>query len=198
VKTPDPLLPAGDGHTELTDDDRQGLIPSYISTRAELYDAEQANILRGLPGRPPSSNDVLDDLYLRELHHSLFGEVWTWAGKYRRRETNIGVDPDRIPADVHQLVGDARAWVSFATYEIDETAVRFHHRLVAIHPFPNGNGRHGRIAANLLVVALGGEEFSWGSGQEVTTDALRKQYLDALRHADNAGDFAPLLLFARS
>jgi len=194
----DPLLPSGDGHTPLTDEELEGLLPSYISTRGELYDAEQANIVRGLPRTPPSCDELLDDKYLRDLHSAIFDEVWAWAGKYRKSEKNIGIDPDFIATELRTLVGNAAAWVRYGTYERDELAMRFHVRLVTIHPFPNGNGRHGRIAANYLVMCLGGEPFSWGAGQDVNTDELRQQYLSALRHAESTEDFAPLLSFARS
>ena len=194
----DPLLPSGDGHTPLTDEDLEGLRLTYISTRGELYDAEQGNIVRGLPRTPPSCDELLDDKYLRDLHRAMFDEVWAWAGRYRLREKSIGIDPDEIAAEVRALVDDARAWVEYRTYERDELALRFHVRLEAIHPFPNGNGRHGRIAANYLVMCLGGAPFSWGATQDVTTDELRKRYLGALRHGESTGDFAAFVSFART
>ena len=190
------LLPLGDGHTELTEDDRVGLIPSYITTRDDLFVAEQRNIAFALLRRPPSLATLLDDRHLRDLHRNMFGHVWEWAGRYRRRETNIGIDPRQIPVSVRTLVDDAIAWVDNETYESDELAVRFHHRLVAIHPFPNGNGRHSRIAAEYLVMALGRPRFSWGIGLDVTTDDLRTAYRQALQQAD-AGDIGELLAFAR-
>lgn len=192
----DPLLPEGDGHTALSDDDRLGLIPSYIATRRELFDAEQRNIALALLRRQPTADQLLDDAYLRHLHGAMFNEVWTWAGRYRRTETNIGIDPTLISTEVRNLVDDARGWRSFGSYEPDELAVRFHHRLVAIHPFPNGNGRHGRIAADFLIAALGQEKFTWGAGLQVTTDDLRLAYRRALERADH-GDLTDLIVFAR-
>ncbi len=191
------LLPLGDGHTELTEDDRVGLIPSYITTRGDLFVAEQRNIAFALLRRPPSLATLLDDRYLRDLHRNMFGHVWEWAGRYRRRETNIGIDPRQIPASVRTLVDDAIAWVDNETYEPDELAVRFHHRLVVTHPFPNGNGRHGRIAAEYLVMALGRPRFGWGIGLDVNTEDLRAAYRHALQRAD-AGQIRDLLAFARS
>ena len=194
----DPLVPIGQGHTELSDGDRDGLIPSYISTRGELNDAEQRNILRALARRrSPTADELLDEQYLRGLHKAMFGEVWAWAGRYRKRETNIGIEPARIPAEVRSLTDDARSWIEHDTYEPDELCVRFHHRLVAIHPFPNGNGRHGRIAADHLIMALGGDRFGWGAGLGVTTEELRARYLEALRLADGF-DMEALVAFARS
>ncbi len=193
----DPLAPLGDGHTELSGDDRLGLLPTYIATLGELFDAEQRNIAEALLRRGPTVEQLLDDKYLRNLHEAMFGQVWRWAGNYRRKETNIGVDPSQIPVQVRTLVDDVRAWMEYGTHERDELSVRFHHRLVAIHPFPNGNGRHGRIAADYLVTALQGESFSWGAGLNVNTQALRAAYVGALQRAD-AGDIGALLDFART
>lgn len=191
------LLPLGDGHTALSEDDSRGLIPTYIATRADLFEAEQRNIAQALLRRPPSTEQLLDDGYLRELHRALFRDVWRWAGTYRKTDTNIGIEWPRIPVAVRDLAADARAWVAFETYPPDELATRFHHRLVAVHPFPNGNGRHGRIAADYLIQALGRPRFTWGARLEVSTDELRAAYRSALQQAD-AGDIAPLLAFVRA
>jgi Fic-DOC domain mobile mystery protein B len=194
----DPLVPVGDGHTELSDNDRHGLLLSYISTRGELNDAEQRNILDGtVVRRPPSADELLDDVYLRALHKAMFGQVWRWAGHYRKLETNIGIEPARISTEVRSLTDDAQSWIQHETYDPDELCVRFHHRLVAIHPFPNGNGRHGRIAADYLIRALGRTPFSWGSGLRVTTEQLRAGYLEALQLADGY-EIGALISFARS
>ena len=193
----DPLVPVGDGHTELSEDDRQGLLPTYIATRGDLFDAEQRNISAALlRRRAPRPSDLLDDRYLRDLHKAMFGEVWVWAGQYRKTQTNIGYDPRQIATAVRLLVDDARAWVERDTFPPDELAVRFHHRLVAIHPFPNGNGRHGRIAANYLIAGLGGDPFGWGAGLDTTTEELRAAYLHAIQQADR-DDISHLLAFAR-
>ncbi len=193
----DPLLPTGDGHTELTDEDRDGLIPTYISTRGELYEAEQKSIAEALLRKAPTDRQVLDDKYLRELHKSMFGQVWKWAGKYRPRETNIGIEPNAIASEVRKLTQDTAAWIEYETYEQLEIVVRFHHRLIQIHPFPNGNGRFGRVAADMLSVALGGENLSWGSHLDVDTAKLRHRYLQAL-HASDKGDMRQLVDFASS
>ena len=190
------LVPPGDGHTELSEEDRLGLIPTYIATRGELFDAEQRNIALALLRRPPSVATLLDDAYLRHLHEAMFDRVWEWAGRYRLRETNIGIAPEGIPSAVRTLVDDAVAWADYSTYEPDELAIRFHHRLVSVHPFPNGNGRHGRIAADYLVVALGREPFGWGAGLDLETDELRAAYRDGLRRADE-GEILELVAFAR-
>lgn len=193
----DGLLPIGDGHTELDEDERRGLIPTYISTKGDLYEAEQSNIARAMLRRRPTIDQLLDDKYLRDLHRALFGDVWRWAGSYRQRETNLGVDPGQIAAGVRTLVDDVRAWIEHSTYDSDEIAVRYHHRLVAIHPFPNGNGRFSRIAADRLASRLGRDPFTWGSRLNLETKALRLQYRTALQRADG-GDTADLVTFARS
>jgi len=193
----DALIPLGDGHTELSEDDRRGLIPTYIATRGELFEAEQRNITEGVRGRHPTSVKLVDDKYLRELHRAMFDKVWKWAGKYRRRETNIGIDVADISVAVLELVRDVNTWVESDAFGPDELAIRFHHRLVAIHPFPNGNGRHGRIASDLLVTALDETPFTWGAGLPASTDELRQRYIAALRRSDE-GNIAELIEFARS
>jgi Fic-DOC domain mobile mystery protein B len=193
----DALLPIGDGHTDLSEEDRLGLLPTYIATRGELFDAEQRNIVEALLRPSPTTARMLDDRYLRELHRAMFGAVWGWAGSYRRRETNIGIDPLRISTEVRTLVDDAKAWVEHGSYERDELCVRFHHRLVYIHPFVNGNGRHGRVAADHLVASLGGDRFTWGAGSRVGTAELRTAYRRALVVADQ-GDLTELVRFARA
>jgi Fic-DOC domain mobile mystery protein B len=198
VPTVDPLLPLGDGHTPLDDGDREALKASYVSTRGELNEAEQENILRVITRRrPPTVDALLNDRYLRELHRAMFGDVWTWAGRYRRRETTIGIDPAQIAVAVRNLVADGRVCVDSGVESHDTIGVRFHHRLVSIHPFPNGNGRHSRLAADYLVRALGQDRFSWGADLALETPDLRQRYLDALRRADD-GDLADLVSFARS
>lgn len=193
----DALLPLGDGHTELLAEDQDGLIPTYIATRGELFDAEQRNISQALLRRPPLTEEVLDDKYLRDLHSAMFGQVWKWAGQYRTRETNIGIEPSQIAVAVRSLVDDVTWWTDSETFAIDEIAMRFHHRLVAIHPFRNGNGRHGRVAADYLARALGSEPFTWGRFLDLPTNELREAYQSALQQAD-AGAIKPLLTFARS
>ena len=195
----DQLLPVGDGHTLLGADDLWGLKLSYITTRGELNEAEQANILRATGrARPPSVNTLLDDLYLRRLHQRMFGDVWSWAGKYRTVETHIGIDPVRISVAVRNLVEDGRVWVEAAADEPDLIAAQFHSRLVAIHPFANGNGRHSRVAADYLVLALERPAFTWGANQTASIEELRRQYIAALLGAEKDNDLDPLVGFARS
>ena len=195
----DPLIPVGDGHTELPDEDRDALIPTYISTLGELFAAEQENIAKALFGRHPSVDELLDDFYLRQLHRGMFDRVWKWAGRYRKREANIGIDPYQIATAVKSLTVDAAMRVHSASLSEEVIALRFHHRLVQIHPFVNGNGRHGRIAADLLMNAFGRPAFTWGRNQKVSTAKLRSEYLAALRRMDAVvEDVSDLIHFAHS
>jgi Fic-DOC domain mobile mystery protein B len=194
----DPLFDEDDeANTPLTAEEREQLIPTYITLRSELNEAEQINIAQNNRwlGRM-RKRDVLDDGFLRALHKRMFGDVWKWAGQYRLTPRNIGIDAYRIPVEVRQLVDDVRFWVENETYAPDEIAVRFSHRLVSIHPFPNGNGRHSRMAADLLVMQLGQPRFTWGRQSLVDAGQTRKAYVTALQAAD-AGEIARLLGFGR-
>lgn len=192
-----PLEEQNDASTPLTEEELAELIPSYISLRRELNDAEQANILEAEEWAFTRKRDVLDERFLNNLHKRMFGRVWRWAGRYRRSGKNVGIDAYRIPQELRQLLGDCRFWVENATYKPDEIAARFHHKLVWIHLYPNGNGRHARLAADLLLVALGQPRFTWGSVNLVDPGKTRKVYVEALRAADHH-DIAPLLEFVRS
>ena len=190
-----------DDATPLTPSERDGLKQSWITTRNDLNEAEQENILKGAAwarrARSRKPLDLLRDDFSLNLHKRMFGDVWNWAGTFRRTERNIGIAPQRVAAEVPMMFDDLRFWVEHQTYPADEIAVRLHHRLVAIHPFPNGNGRHARLMADLLIERLGGESFSWGGGSLADTGQLRAAYVKALRIADNH-DIGPLLAFARS
>lgn len=195
---PDPLFARDDdANTPFTAEEREALIPSYITLRHELNEAEQINIGAALRWADARRRDILDRGFLSELHRRMFGDVWRWAGQYRATARNIGVEPHRIATDTQQAIDDARYWVEHATYPPDEIAVRFSHRLVAIHPFPNGNGRFSRLAGDLLARQLGQPPFTWGRVNLVSAGETRARYVEALRAADNH-DIAPLLLFARS
>src|SRR5665213_1117191 len=187
-----------DNATPLTVEEQRDLIPSDISNRRELNDVEQANILRGqdwaLRRRKP---DLATETFIADLRGRMFGDVWRWAGKFRRSERNLGIPFYRIPVDLRQLLNEVKGWIEYKAYSPDEIAVRFHHGLVAIHPFPNGNGRHARLMADLLVMQLKGGRFSWGRANLRDFGEMRARYIAALKAADNH-DCGPLLTFARS
>lgn len=186
-----------DHATPLTPAEGRDLIPAHISSRDELNEAEQENILRGQDWALRRRSDLLSERFIRKLHKQMLGDVWRWAGKFRTSERNLGIEYWEIPAAVRQLLDDAKTWIEFRRFPPDEIAVRFHHRLVQIHPFPNGNGRHSRLMADLLIMDLGGERFSWGSAQFQSAGEVRRCYVTALQTADQH-DYGPLLGFARS
>ncbi len=186
-----------DASTPLTTEEQEQLIPAYITLRHELNEAEQSNILTAEEWAFGRQRNVLDEAFLANLHQRMFGRVWRWAGTWRRTDRNIGIDAYRIPQALRQLIDDCRYWIDYATYQPDEIAARLHHRLVFIHPFPNGNGRHARLAADLLLVMLERPRFSWGRINLVDAGETRQTYIAALRAADNH-DMAPLLEFVRS
>ncbi|HEY5567647.1 MAG TPA: mobile mystery protein B [Gammaproteobacteria bacterium] len=193
----DALGPDDDVGTPLSVEEREGLIPSYITLRGELNEAEQANILEAEDWAFARNRDVLGEGFMNNLHKRMYGNVWRWAGQYRTSGKNIGVDAYRIPTELRQLLDDCRYWIGHDTYEPDEIAARFHHKLVWIHPYPNGNGRHARLAADLLLKWLGRARFSWGGDSLIGASELRARYIMALQAADNH-DLGPLQEFVRS
>ena len=193
----DPLFEADDAATPLTSEEKLGLMPSYITFRRELNEAEQINVTRAEQWAFSRKRDVLNEAYLRRLHKQMFQDVWTWAGEFRTSERNIGVEPWRIVTELRELLENVRYWIAHQTYTADEIAARFHHKLVWIHCFANGNGRHGRLATDLLLVNLGQPRFTWGCQSLVNAGDTRRSYVAALRAADNR-DIQPLLKFVRS
>lgn len=199
IEGADRLSFQGDGQTPLQPDDLEGLVPDWVSTRGDLDEVEQRNIAdarRRWFARSTNLARTLDDSALRDLHRDMFGDVWRWAGHYRPRETSVGIDPTRIASEVRKLCGNAAAWFESAPDDRSqrEALARFHHRLVSIHPFLNGNGRHARLATDLLARDLAQAVPTWG---EALPDTERiATYLDALRTADrDANDLEPLITF---
>lgn len=193
------LLAHEPGATPLSPDDLKGLIPTYITTRAQLNTAEQQNILDAIAwtSRRRPIHEILTEDFVFALHEKMFSQVWRWAGDVRQANTNIGVDYWTIRAELRNLLEDARTWITNEVYPPDEMAVRLKHRMVRIHPFRNGNGRHSRMMADIAIKALGGEYFSWGGRNLVEPSEARESYMRALYTAD-AHDVRPLLLFSRS
>ena len=159
---------------------------------ANIADAEA-----WLEKRLKSTQSILTFDFLLELHRRMFNKVWNWAGTFRKAEKNIGVAPAAIREELQKLFLDTELWIEKGIFPVDELAARFHHRLVQIHPFPNGNGRHARLMTEALLTQLGAAPFSWGSGNLVAQGAVRDPYLSALRRAD-VGDWAPLFAFVRA
>jgi Fic-DOC domain mobile mystery protein B len=193
-------FPEPEDGTPLSTGEQEGLIPN-LATRQELNEWERANILLGLEWafnqRGWRRLDPLSETFVRELHRRMFDQTWRWAGTYRASEKNLGVPHFQVREAVAVLLGDARFWIEHQTYPPDEIAVRLHHRMVVIHPFANGNGRHARLLADVLARKLGRPEFSWGAASTVRNEELRRRYIHALRMADK-NEIGPLLEFARS
>ena len=176
-----------DGATPLDPDEMEGLRFKHIATRGELDQLEQANIVEGMNWlRKQKTPDVLTEAFVRDLHKQLFGQVWKWAGSFRNTEKNIGIDPRQVAIQLRQLLDDAQYWIDNDTYPAKELAARFHHKLVYIHLFPNGNGRHARIMADAILTKLMAEPvIDWAGGYRLEQmNERRDQYIAALRAAD--------------
>ena len=186
-----------DGATPLEHDELTALIPTHISTQRELNAWEATNILDSLDWAF-RQKEILTISFLQNLHKRMFDKTWKWAGQFRKSEKNIGVAWQKVPEMLKNLCDDVQYQIEHKTFSADEIAIRFHHRLVFIHPFSNGNGRHARLAANLLIKQLGQKQFTWGMNQDLTEEsAVRKEYIQALQLADK-GDYKKLITFARS
>lgn len=184
------------GQTPMNVEQLIGLKIPMIHTHAQINALEQANINEAL--RWLMHKRTLPSLMTKEfvchLHKLMFGRVWRWAGTFRKVETNIGVTWYLIPAELNVLLADLHYWIQYKTYSAVEIAVRFKFRLVSIHCFPNGNGRHARLMADLLMqYTFGLARFSWGAH---STGDVRKIYMSAIQQAE-AGDFEPLIYFAQ-
>ncbi len=186
-----------EGATPLDPDEIEGLKHKHVTTRGELDHLEQVNMQSGLQWMKKSrKKDILNEKFVRDLHKKLFGDVWKWAGMYRTTEKSIGVDPREIAVKLRILFDDARYWIDKETYSPEQIAIRFHHRLVSIHLFPNENGRHARIMADAILIKLFGKQpIDWAGGHDLQSMGDRRtEYLSSLRAADQ-GNYAPLLAF---
>ncbi len=194
------LFAMGEGNTPLSPEEQADLIPD-LTTKEELNEWERQNILEAygwaLNPRNLVRQNPFAEAYVRELHLRMFDQTWKWAGIYRTSEKNIGIPHFQVREALASLLGDARYWMEHQTFEPDELAVRFHHRLVWIHPFANGNGRHARLIADVLARMQGRPAFTWGGADIVQAGDFRRSYIDALRAADK-NDIRPLLSFCRS
>ncbi|HEY1661377.1 MAG TPA: mobile mystery protein B [Verrucomicrobiae bacterium] len=185
-------------NTPIAAEELDALIPN-LASQQELNEWERENILEAEKwcfGRALKTENSFSEEYVRKLHAKMFDHTWKWAGTYRNTEKTIGVSPFKIREMLKVLLDDAGYWKDKKIFLIDELAVRFHHRLVSIHPFPNGNGRHARLMADILVVREGTKRFTWGKSDLASPGNVRSRYIDALKQADT-GNIQPLLEFAR-
>lgn len=189
------------GQTPLSEEEKEGLLIKTISTHEELNEHEQLNIeqaIEWLMNHRLKKEKVLSEDFIKMLHKKMFGSVWSWAGEFRKSEKNIGVAWINIGVDLKTLLDDTFFWIENETYQADEIAIRFKHRLVKIHCFANGNGRHSRIMADTIIESIFGKElFSWNQSYMIKADDTRKRYIKALQEGDK-GNIHPLIMFARN
>lgn len=189
-----------DGQTPIDEDEKEGLLIPTITTRGDLDEFEQLGVEGAIEWsreRKFGLQQILSEDFVFELHRRMFGEVWKWAGEARRSNKNMGIDWTQIHIELRKLLDDCKHWIDHKAFPEDEIAVRFSHRMVVIHPFPNGNGRHSRLIADILVShGLGQPVFSWGSINLTAKGTARLAYLKALKQADE-GNYQSLIGFAR-
>jgi Fic-DOC domain mobile mystery protein B len=186
------------GATPMDPNEIDGLIPRHITLKRELDEFEHANILAGHEwAEKRIRKNPLSEEFVRALHKSMFNKTWKWAAQFRRSEKSIGVDPLQIGVALKDLLDDAKCWREYGTYRLDEQAARLHHRLVLIHPFPNGNGRHARLFTDVFLQFCRSSPFSWRRINLVNPSRTRATYISALQAAD-AKDYQPLLAFVRT
>ena len=190
-----------DGQTPLDEDEKEGLLIPTIATRGELDEFEQQNIEQAVLwslNRSFKADAVFTVDFLRALHKRMYSNVWAWAGEFRKTNKNIGVDKWQIPTDLRNLLDDMKFWYANNTYSPDELTIRFKHRLVSIHCFPNGNGRHSRLIADIVIEKIFKQlVYTWGAANLVKQGDTRMAYLNAIKAADK-GDIQPLIKFARA
>jgi len=189
-----------DGQTPLSEEEKDGLLIKSITTHGELNEHEQLNIeqtVKWIISVRHNKDKILTEDFIKGLHKRMLGNVWSWAGQFRKSEKNIGVKWINIGVDLKVLLDDTKYWISHNTYPPDEIAIRFKHRLVNIHCFPNGNGRHSRMMADLIIEVIFKDKiFTWNNSNMVKADETRRKYIHAIRAGDK-GDIHPLIQFAR-
>ncbi|MHB1277573.1 MAG: mobile mystery protein B [Bacteroidia bacterium] len=190
-----------DGQTPLAEEEKEGLLFSSITTHGELDEFEQLNIenaIQWILSRKFKKDEILTEAFIKLVHRKMYAEVWAWAGEFRKTNKNIGVDMHQVPTQLRLLLDDCQYWIENNTYPPDEIAVRFKHRIVSIHCFSNGNGRHSRMMGDLIIEKIFGRPvFTWGATINLTQAGdIRREYLAAVKSADK-NDFKPLLEFAR-
>jgi len=189
------------GQTPIEEEEKEELKIKTISTRGELDEFEQANIEKAIEWSlksNPTHEKILTIAFIKEVHKRMFSDVWGWAGTFRKSNKNIGVDKFQIELELRKLMDDCKFWIDNNTFPEDEIAIRFKHRLVKIHPFPNGNGRHSRLCADILISkGLKKKTFTWGSKNITNQGDTRTKYLNAIYEADKE-NIDPLIKFART
>jgi len=190
-----------EGQTPIDEDEKEGLLIHSITTREELDEFEQLNIEKAVEwtlSRKFKKEVILSEKFIKELHFRMFNNVWEWAGKFRKTNKNLGVDKFMIAVSLKQLLDDCKFWIDNKTYPEDEIVIRFSHGIVNIHCFPNGNGRHSRLIADVIINHIFNKPvFTWSRADLVKKGEVRSRYISAIQEADKR-NIAPLLEFARS
>ena len=190
-----------EGQTPLDENEKEGLKIKSITTQGELDEFEQLNIQEAVEWTIRTNLNVeriLTEKFIKDLHKKMYGNVWKWAGEFRKSDKNIGISWPQIGIELKKLLDDTEYWIDNNTFSAEEVSIKFKHRIVAIHCFPNGNGRHSRIMADIIMEFIFGKEiFSWHKSNMVKPNDIRKQYITALKKADN-GNIEPLIKFAKN
>ena len=192
-------LKYSDGQTPIDEEEKEGLLIKSITTQKELDEFEQLNIEKAIEWTIHSnmkSDKILSEKFIKDLHKRMFGDVWKWAGNFRKSDKNIGIEWTQVGIQLKSLIDDTKYWIENKIYSPAEISIRFKHRIVSIHCFPNGNGRHSRMMADIMMEHVFREEiFTWHQSNMVKADITRKKYIETLRKADN-GEIQPLIEFA--
>lgn len=190
-----------DGQTPLAEEEKEALKIKAITTQEELDEFEQLNIEKAVEWTIRTKlkpENILTEKFIKDLHKRMYCDVWKWAGEFRQTEKNIGISWMQIGVELKNLLDDTKYWIENKTYTPEEIAIRFKHRIVSIHCFPNGNGRHSRMMADIIIESVFGKDiFPWHQSNMVKANEIRKAYIDALKKADN-GNIEPLIEFAKN
>ncbi|MCB9256150.1 MAG: mobile mystery protein B [Chitinophagales bacterium] len=190
-----------EGQTPLNEEEKEDLKIKSLTSQNELNELEQLNIEKAIAWAIQSrlkAEKILTEKFIQELHKKMFGDIWKWAGNYRMTNKNIGIHWVQIATELKKLLDDTTYWIEHETFPAEEIAIRFKHRIVSIHCFPNGNGRHSRLMADILMESVFHKEvFSWQQSNMLKADNTRKEYIKALKEADN-GNLNALINFARN
>jgi len=189
------------GQTPLDEEEKEGLKIKSITTQGELDEFAQLNIEKAVEWTIRTrlnAQIIFTERFIKDLHKKIYGDVWKWAGEFRKTEKNIGITWTQISIELKTLLDDTNYWIENQIYSPEEVAIRFKHRLVCIHCFPNDNGRHSRMMADMIIESIFGEEiFSWHQSNMVEANQIRKNYIESLKEADK-GNIQPLIDFAKS
>jgi len=187
--------------TPLDEEEKEGLLIKAISAQNELDEFEQLNIEKAIEWTihtKLTADKILTEKFIKDLHKRMYGEVWKWAGEFRKSNKNIGIKWTLIRIELKSLLDDTKYWIKHKIYPPEEISIRFKHRIVAIHCFPNGNGRHSRMIADIIMESIFGKDiFTWHQSNMVKADKTRKKYIATLKEADN-GNIQPLIDFAKN